>query len=266
MKQFLAGLCILCFIPTASAKLEVGKVEPAHGMLGPVRKSLDFYPLDEVFFRYQVSGAAIDADGKTDLEVTLKLLNADGKAAFEQKSFLRRQLALGGNSFPAFVVMTAPEKAEPGEYTLSLQLLDRLSGESSGFERKLTCKSPIYQILALRFWRDPDGRLPASAGGFVGESLHLKLRVVGFDKSKKRVQTVLTIMLLDEAGNPITDRPQVIKAELTSPDEAAKATQVNFNGLLFLNRAGNFTLRLKVDDVEGKQTTTFETPFKVQTP
>ena len=266
MRHLIAGVVVLIFSSTSWAKLEITKVESAHGMLGPERKTLDFCPLDELFFRYQVSGVKTDADGKTDVEVTMTLANPNGKVVVDQKTPVRRQLSLGANSYPAFAVLAVPEKAPPGEYTFVVKVTDRLASETASFEKKLTCKSTTYQIIVPRFSRDDDGKIPAPAGGILGESIHFKLRVVGFDKSKKKVQTTLTMTILNEVGKATTEKPQIIKAELNNPDEAAKATQVNFNGIIYLNRTGNFTVKFSVEDTIAKQTTTYETPLKVTAP
>ncbi|MCE9534532.1 MAG: hypothetical protein K8T89_25930 [Planctomycetes bacterium] len=266
MKNFI--VCLIALLGTAPVwgKLEITKMEGAQGPLGPVRETLDFYPLDEILFRYQVAGAKTDADGKTDVEVEMKLTSPTGKKVFDTKNTAKRLLSLGANTYPAFVIMNVPENAPPGEYTLSLNLTDRIGKETATIERKLTCKPISFQIVAIRFWRDPDGKIPAPAGGMVGESVHFKLRVIGFDKSKKKVQTTLSITVLDDKGKPVHEKPQIIKAELNNPDDAVKATQVNYNGLLYLNRAGNFTLVLAVDDVLGDKKVKFETPLKVLAP
>ena len=266
MKYLFVGILVLLPAAPIWAKLEISKIEPALGQLGPERKSLDFYPLDEIMFRYQVAGVKTGADGKTDVEIEVKLVNPFGKNVFDKKTTVLRQLSLGANTFPAYAILPVPEKAPPGEYTLTVQITDRLAKESETFERKLTCKPVSFQIVDLRFWRDADFKVPAPAGGLLGETIHFKLRVIGFDKSKKKVQTALTVTVLDDAGKPIPEKPLVIKAGVDNADDAAKATQVNYNGLLYLNRTGNFTLRFSVEDSEGKQTTAFETPFKVSAP
>jgi hypothetical protein len=269
MRPTLAGVIALFVVATpAWAKLEIVKIEAAHGMLGPERKSLEIYPLEEVFFRYQVAGVKTDADGKTDVETVMRLVNPNGKTVFEEKPAGQRQLSLGGATYPAYAVLNVPpaEKAPPGEYKFTVLVRDRHGSETASFERQITVKAVAFQIINPRFSRDPEGKIPSIAGGMVGESLYLKLRVIGFDKSKKKVQTMLTINVLGEDGKDTQEKPRLIKAELTNPDDAAKATQVNYNSLLYLNRPGTFTLKLTVEDVAGKQTTVFETPLKVSAP
>jgi len=269
MKYLLSSLVALFAAGApAWAKLEIVKVEASYGILGPERKSLEVYPLDELFFRYQVAGVKVDADGKPDVEVIMRLVNPNGKTVFEEKPTVRKELSLGGNTFPAFAMLKVPsaQKAPVGEYTFSVQVRDKLTSETASWERKLTVKPVSFQIVDQRFWHDADAKIPASVGGLVGESVYFKLRVIGFDKSKKKVQTTLTVQILDEAGKPTLEKPHVIKAEVNDADEAVKASQVNFNHVLHLNRAGNFTLRLTAQDVVGEQKSVFETPLKVTAP
>ena len=78
MRHLIAGVVVLLLCSTSWAKLEITKVESAHGMLGPERKTLDFCPLDELFFRYQVTGVKTDADGhmrRTSVKRTTRFLS-----------------------------------------------------------------------------------------------------------------------------------------------------------------------------------------------
>jgi hypothetical protein len=261
-------LALFVFTGPVLAKLEIVKIEAAFGVFGPERKTLDIYPLDELLFRYQVAGVKTDSDGKIDVETAIKLVNPKGKTVFEEKPVIRRELPFGGNTYPNFSVLKVPpaDKAPPGEYTFTVEVRDRLSKETASFERKLTLKPVSFQILVPRFWRDADGKIPASVGGIIGESLHVRFKLIGFDKSQKKAQTMVTVQILGEDGKEVVDKPHVIKAALNNTEELAKANHVNFSQVLYLNRAGSFTLRLSAEDVLGKQTAVFETPLKVTAP
>jgi hypothetical protein len=80
------------------------------------------------------------------------------------------------------------------------------------------------------------------------------------------VQTALTVHILGEDGKEVVEKPRIIKAEVTSPEDAARSSQVNYNGQIHLNRPGNFTLRLAVHDAVADKSATFETPLKVTAP
>jgi hypothetical protein len=269
MKTYiLATLAVAIWTAIVEAKLEIVKVEAAHGQLGPERKTSDVYPLDEIVFRYQVTGAKTDASGKTDAEAVLRLVNPNGKQVLEKKTPLQHELTLGGGTFPAFAVLDVPpaEKAPAGEYTVTVQVRDKIASESASFERKFTIKPTSLQVVAPRFSRDAEGKTPAPAGGVVGETIHFKLRLIGFDKSKKKVQAALSVRILDENGKEVQEKPKVIRVEQNVPEEAARASQVNFNGVIYLNRSGNFTIKFEAKDVVGDATATFEIPWKVMAP
>ena len=75
-----SGLAIPRVAPPPAARLrqlEAPDAPVAHGPLGPARTSDDVYPLDEYGVRYQVAGIKPDKDGKADLELTVRLTNAD---------------------------------------------------------------------------------------------------------------------------------------------------------------------------------------------
>ena len=119
----LAMLLLLLAPLSASAKLEVNNVQPAYGPLGPARSDDDVYPLDEYHVRYQVTGVKPDRDGKADLEVGVRLTNADGKAVFDPKPTPRQlALSLGGDAVQTAGFVTFSEKAPPGEYKLTFTL------------------------------------------------------------------------------------------------------------------------------------------------
>jgi hypothetical protein len=268
MKGMLAVVVLAASALPAAAKMEIINIMAAQGPLGPERKTSEVYPLDEVYFRYQVTGVKVDAEGKVDVETTMRLVNPNGKMVVEEKPPVERQLSLGGNTYTsgARLVVPAAEKAPPGEYTMTVQVRDKLGMETASFERKFTIKATTFQIIVPRFYHDADSKIPAPVGGLVGETLHFKLRAIGFDKSKKKVQMALTVHVIGEDGKEVVEKPRVIRAEQNNPEEAAKSTQVNFSGLLHLNRAGNFTLRLTVQDVISDKSTSWETPLKVGAP
>ena len=180
-----AAFAILAFSLPAFAKLEIKNVQPAHGALGPARANDDVFPQDEYLVRYQVAGVKADKEGKADLEVSAKLVGPDGKIVFERKTPpTPRPLSLGGDIVQSFGSFTFPEKAAPGDYKLTVTVHDNVSKETASFDRKLTCKPTTFQILIPRFFHDAEGKVPAGTTLLAGETLHYRLRVVGFDPSQ----------------------------------------------------------------------------------
>jgi len=256
----LAPMCVF-------AKLEIRNVQPAHGSLGPPRASDDVVPLDEYLVRYQVAGFKPDKAGKADLEITATLSNPDGKVVYERKSPPgARPLSLGGDVLQSYNSFTFPEKAPSGVYLMKVAVRDCTSGESTSFERKLTCKPPTFQIIVPRFFHDADSKVPAGTIGLVGETLHYSFKVLGYDKSQKKVALVMKATILNNDGKDIGAKPLEMKGDLKDPTEAMGSRQATFTGTVSLHRAGEFKLKFVVEDTIGKQTTTFEVPLKVLAP
>jgi hypothetical protein len=261
-------LLLLLLTPlSASAKLEVRNVQPSHGPLGPARASDDVYPLDEYGVRYQVAGVKPDKDGKADLELSVRLTNAEGRAVYEVKPAARKfEMTLGGDTVQTFGFVTFPEKAAPGEYKLAVNVRDKTSGESTGFERKLTLKPTAFQVVALRFSHDAEGKVPAGTTILAGDSLHYQFKAIGFDRSLKRVALLMRVQILDADGKDVGAKPQEAKADVTDPAKAVEARSATLGGQAVMNRPGEFKLRITVEDLLGDKTTTFETPLKVLPP
>src|SRR5262249_8063982 len=162
----------------AQAGLELRDIQAAYGPLGPERKSLDVYPGDEVLFRFTVNGARLGKNGRTDGEMALQLANASGKVVFEKKDDVQAMLGLGGDSFPAHTVIKLGDQVPAGDYTLTATLIDKLSLEKASFQRKLTCKPTAFALVAPEFAFDPEWKVPAPAGGLVGQVLYFRLRII----------------------------------------------------------------------------------------
>src|SRR5262249_50177711 len=260
-------IAILLLAPlSAVAKLEIKNIQPAYGPLGPARASDDVYPLDEYHVRYQVVGVKPNKDGKADLEVDVKLTNSDGKAVYDPKPSARQlAMSLGGDAVQTSGFVTFSEKAPAGEYKLTVNVRDRTSRESAGFERKLTLKPVSFQIVALRFFHDADAKLPAGTTLVAGDTLHYQFRVIGFDTRAKRVGLVMRATVVDADGKDVGANAREVKGKPT--DQAkAEARHATFGGLVVLHRTGDFKLRIVVEDTVGKKTTTFETPIRVLVP
>lgn len=252
---------------SAFAKLEIKNVQPAHGVFGPARTSDDVFPLDEYLVRYQVTGVKSDKEGKADLEVTATLLGPDGKQVFARKTPpAPRPLSLGGDVVQTFGSFTFPEKAPPGEYKLTVSVTDRTSKETASFDRKLTCKATSFQILTPRFFYDTEGKVPAGTTLLAGQTLHYTLKVVGYDRSQKKVALTMRATILDTDGKDTGAKPLEVKGDITDEKKAVDSKQATFSGTAVMHRTGEFKLKIVVEDTLGKQTATFETPLKVLAP
>ena len=250
----------------AFAKLEVEKIEACHGRLGPLRKTLDFYPYDEVWFRFSVTGAKADDEGKVDFEVSWKLLDDKGKEVLSKKLPAKGPLTFGTDSFPAYVSFSLAEPVIAGEYLLKVSVKDNLSSEETSFEKKLNLKATEFAIVSPQLFHDAGYTVPAPSGGIVGQQLHFRLLVIGFDRSKGKIDNELSVQVLDKDKKELMPKPLRMTAQKDDEKIVKELPALDFGGWVILTKAGEFTLRITVTDNNSKKTATFEAPLKVTAP
>lgn len=249
----------------ARAELKIEKIEPCYGPLGPVRTSLDVYPQDEVYFRFVVTGAKTNDAGQIDCTLTLQAADANGKALLKENTPLKGPLALGGNTFPGNARLRLGPRLQPGTYTLTVTIKDNLSGESASFSREVTAKEPGFRLVAPSFFRDAEGRVPCPAGGTLSQALHFQIKAIGFKHGKDRIDTEMSMEVLDTEGKPVLAKP-LVRPISREGDDVKNVGTINLSGNIVLNRVGDFRLRITLTDRIGKQTATFEAPVRVTAP
>lgn len=266
--KFLTGMFLLVVWTSSSfAKFEIVDVVRCDGYLGPIRPSWDAYPTDEVFFRYFFKGVSTDNTGKTDLEVVLTLhKDPKEKPLFTTSGSLKAALPLGGGTIPSFNFFTVAQNAIPGDYTITVTARDKIANETATFKKTFAIKEPTLNILAPRFYRDAEGKIPASAGGYVGENLHFRMRIAGFDRSMNRFSLNMRVEFLDESDRPVDSKPLTVSVEEKDPEKVSKAVAVPLNGSFLLNRVGNYRLKITAEDTLSKKTTQLIIPVKVTQP
>jgi hypothetical protein len=251
---------------TAHAGLEIRNIQAAYGPLGPERKVLNVYPSDEVVFRYLITGVKVDGEGRVVGELKLTLSAPDGRILLDETSPTSGVAALGGGSLPGTARVSLPADIPPGAYTLTVTFRDKQSSETASFRRTLDIKASEFAAVALRFSYDPEGKVPAPVGGLVGQMLHFRLKAIGFDRTTGRSDLEMVVRVLDAQGRPTMPVPIRATVDSDDADLVRRATEVNLNGNLTLNRAGDFTLSITVTDRVGKKTTKFEAPLHVASP
>jgi hypothetical protein len=267
MRAFPWSLAFLayCVVP-AQAALQIQDVRAVYGKLGPERTKLEYFPSDEVVYRYFVTGAKVDANGAVDCEVTVEMLDPAGKLLPKQTYVAQGVLNFGGNGFPGSAKVPIPTDAKPGFYSLRVGVKDRQGEQEANFQRSVKVSPTRFAIVAPHFTYDDLGEIDAPCGGTVDQTLYLWLNVIGFDISRKRIDTEMNIRVLDQKGDDLTPNPIRIKGVVEDPIVAKEASHVRFKGALHLNRAGHFTLSVTVIDRVGKTNLKFETPLDVAAP
>ncbi len=153
---------------TAQAKLEIVDIQAAYGSAGPPRKSLVYYPGDEILFRYTLKGVSTNAKGEADVDIAFQILDQAGNSLLDKKSPTKAVIALGGGLVPGTATATLGTGLKPGKYRLGVTAKDKVTGDSASFSREVTLAKPIFTSVSQRFSLDPEGKVPSSVGGIVG--------------------------------------------------------------------------------------------------
>ena len=266
MRIALATLLAVFSVTPLVAKPQIKDVQASHGQLGPERKSMDYVRGDELYMRFTVVDFTSDADGRLVGELSFVVTDAKNTVIVKQAVPLQQTLALGGGTFPAHVSVTIGEELPVGEYTLKVTIADNLAHASDSFEKKFTCKETEFALVAVRFSADAEGRVPSPVGGTMSQTLFLRARGVGFDKSTGELDIEMTIQVFDAKDKPVMPKPIRTVVHSEDPKVVKTATAITLRGELTLNRPGEFVLKIALTDKVTKKTVTFEAPLKVANP
>jgi hypothetical protein len=266
MTRLIFGLAVLAGTTTVQAELKIDKVRAAYGIVGPERQSLEYYPNDEILFRYLLKGVKTTAKGEVDINITIRVSDASGNPLLENTIPIKGVAALGGECVPGSAHVMLNDGMKPGKYLLRVQARDNLSGESAYFEREVILKEAAFTSVSQRFFLDADRKVPGGASGTVGQSIYYRLGVIGFDRSKGRIQTNLEVQILDRDGKQTLAMPLRVAFNNEEADEVKQISLINFTGFFALNRAGSFTLQFTLTDSIGNQKSRFEVPLEVHEP
>jgi hypothetical protein len=265
-RSLLTFVVIFLWATTVHAKLDITNIQAAYGPVGPVRESPVYYPGDEIVFRYLLTGVGTNARGEIDVDTTLQITDASGKNLFQKTTPTKAAVALGGGSVPGTASVTLGRDVKRGAYRLSVTAKDNLSGQTASFERQITLHETTFTSVNQRFFMDPGGKVPGPAAGLVGQSLYYRLGLIGFDRSKGRIEARLEVEVLDEGGKKVLTKPSTVDYKNEKSEATRAIAQLKFNGFMVLNRAGNFILRFKFADAISGQHAQFEVPLKVTDP
>lgn len=266
IRSCLGLLTVLITTTVVQAKIDIEGVQAVYGIFGPERKSLETYPGDEMIFRFLVTGAKVDDNGQTDAVMSLKLTNNNNDVLLAQDFPIKGLLALGGNTFPAHARILLSEKTPPGDYNMTVTMADKLSNEKTSFQRKIICKPTEFALVAPEFFRDAEGKVAAQPGGLLSQVVYFRMRGIGIDRTKDKIDTTMTLEVLDAKGKEMMPKPIKVEIKNDDPDVVRQSAFVTYRGQVTLNRTGDFTLRITVTDNIAKKTIKFETPLKVTAP
>lgn len=250
----------------ARAALEIRNIQAAYGQVGPVRPSADYYPGDEIFFRFLVAGAQPDAAGKMSCDLVVTFTGPDDNVLLNQTFPVEGVYALGGDSFPGSARVTLGDDVPPRAYTLTVTLRDKVASTQAKFQRAITVRPAAFAIVAPRFSYDPAGKAPAPVGGLVGQTLCFKMKVIGFDRSRDKIDLRLAVRILDPGTRRVISAPLRVDEATDDVNVVKQGADVTFSGDMSLNRAGDILLRFEATDRVTNQSIALETPMHVANP
>ncbi|GIW81190.1 MAG: hypothetical protein KatS3mg105_2997 [Gemmatales bacterium] len=236
-------------------------VEASFGLLGPVRQRLEYLPLEEVFFRYRVTGLSTNDEDQIDMEIDSWVTDSSGRKLAERSHPVKGRLYFGGGCYTGSSFAELRSNLSPGVYVFNVTVRDRLASVETSFQKAFKVVPLRFAIVSPRFvYRDGSD---APAGGLVGQMLGLRFRVVGFDKSTGRIQTECSLSVTDSHGTLLLRKPVCRKLASDDPAKVRDATFLHFAEFFGLNRVGDFLLCLDAKDLISGQTDRLELPIRV---
>jgi len=247
---------------TVQAKLELSNIQAAYGPLWPERRTLDYYPPDDlIFFRFSVTGLKTREENHLDLEITATLADSRGKVVLAHTMPGGGPFTLIGGAQTLWAVLPIQSALSPGEYTFNVTLTDNIANKRVTFERKVRLRPPEFAVRAVEFFFDSEMRIPAPCRVQVGQTLYHRIKVSG---ENPHMEVHQKLEIIDYETKVAVPKPweATIKG-----DEVMLGLGAAFQGNTgMLTRAGRFILRCTLTDSIAKKTLTFEVPLHVMSP
>jgi hypothetical protein len=254
----------LAAAPDDKNQLTLSHVRDTHGLMGPTRGAEKIPPGGELFICFDIGGVTVDDQGKVHYSIANEVADAKGKVLFKKDPRdLEAPVGLGGDSVPAFCHLDVGLQSPPGEYTVTVTVVDLPTKHSQQLKRTVEVLPKDFALVRAKTTRDQEGQFPVVVPG-AGEGLWVSFGAVGFGRGDgKQPDLTFDMRVLDESGKPVQAKPVVVHVNKDVPADAAL---VPAQFLLSLNRSGKFTVELTAaDKVDGKKAQlTF--PLNVQDP
>jgi len=257
----LALSAALTVAPAQGGNLTLKNPRPTYGILGQDRKDKDTVLVGDVFtLAFDIDGLQTKEDGAVQYSVGMELFDSAGKSQFKQEpKDLEAVNSLGGNSMPAFALIEIRTDTKPGDYKLKVTVTDRLAKATKELTYPFKVAPPTLGFVQCNLAYPDQGYRPAPPVAAAGQTYWVNFAVVGFDLEKTKMQPQFSVEMrvLDAAGKPTLSKPATGGVDgLKSPVDDAFKKILPFQFALQLNRAGRYTIELKVTDkVSGKSAT-----------
>jgi hypothetical protein len=238
----------------AQAGLELKNVRLTYGILGPDRKDKALLPGDIFVVGFDIEGVQAGKDDIIKYSMGTELTNKAGKSMFKKEpQELEVVNTLGGSHIPAHAMAYVGLDTEPGEYTFTVTVTDRIAKQTKTLSQNFEVVALKFGLVRLMFTY-PTGD-PAPPLAVTGQSYLLNFTLVGWDfnDKTKNPDVLAEIQILDETGKATLSQP--IQGKVNSiTEEYKKVKVIPMQFPLNLNRAGKFKINITATDkVSGKK-------------
>lgn len=251
----LAMAAALSLAPEQTGKLQLTNARTTYGFLGAPRLDSELLPGDAYFVTFDIENLTVGEGGRVRYSMGMELKNSQGKVEYKKEpQELVAYNSLGGNKLPAFAVAEVGTETAPGEYTLTVTVIDVEKKAEEKLVRKFKVLDKGFGLVRLHctYLQQP---VPAPPVGVIGQSLLVHCAMVGFKRDKAKMDQpdlLVEIIVLDETNKPTLKEP--FKAHVTK-DVDKDVVAIPLQLPLELNRAGKFTVVVKaVDNLDSKKT------------
>ncbi len=252
--------CLLAMLPEQSGKISIENPRLLYGVPGLPRASNKFAHGDNFYLAFDIKGVKSDAEGKVSYSLLTEVM-VDGRLEFKHESKDIDAIdSLGGNVLPGFSQLNIGMDQPDGKYTVKVTATEKKTKATASVVQEFILSKAELGIVRIRTTADRDEKV-ATAIFSTGEDLWLNLSIVGFARDKaKQPNLKISMEILDSDGKPTVQKPPV--AEI-SKGVAEDLDLLPLQFYVSLNRAGKFTIKLKVMDQVSGKSSSLELPLEV---
>ena len=252
--------CLLAMLPEQSGKISIENPRLLYGVPGLPRASNKFAHGDNFYLAFDIKGVKSDAEGKVSYSLLTEVM-VDGRLEFKHESKDIDAIdSLGGNVLPGFSQLNIGLDQPDGKYTVKVTATEKKTKATASVVQEFILSKAELGIVRIRTTADRDEKV-ATAIFSTGEDLWLNLSIVGFARDKaKQPNLKISMEILDSNGKPTVQKPPV--AEI-SKGVAEDLDLLPLQFYVSLNRAGKFTIKLKVMDQVSGKSSSLDLPLEV---
>lgn len=252
----------------AEPKLEIRNFHLIYGQFGPERPDAAYFPGERMGCRYDLFGCAADEQGRSEVEVTIQLIDAKGKVRVAFSNVVKSQSWKNSKGFArVWSFHQFADDVRPGKYQFELAVEDKSSQREAKLAQEVVVKPIALAIVSPRFYHDARHEVPGPLSGLVDQTIHASFDVVGEDRSQGKVLLVHSFEILDDEGENILLDAKPQEAQLDDPQFLQDRSRRPVIRVAFpLRKAGRYTLRLTILDQMAGAKTQLELPLEVLDP